>query len=94
MGLRDGPEPPELGIGEVELDPLVARLVAAVCRLCLCLLDRPLSPAGLEFNGVAKSHFSLLCIQILKLWSLVMSNHHHNCCVSIFEQCNLSQQPQ
>ena len=54
MGLRDGPEAAELGIGEAELDPLVARLVVVAparhraCRgrLLIGLLDGPLSPGG------------------------------------------------
>ena len=50
MRLRDGPETAELGVGEVELDPLVARpLLVAVRRRRrgrLRLLDCSLSPVG------------------------------------------------
>ena len=58
MRLRDGPETAELRVGEVELDPLVARtLLVAVRRRRrgrLGLLDRSLSPVGEEFNVVAE----------------------------------------
>ena len=50
MRLRDGPEAAELGVGKVELDPLVARpLLFAVRRRRrgrLGLLDCSLSPVG------------------------------------------------
>ena len=67
MGLRDGPEPAELWIREVELDPLVARtLLAAVRRRRrgrLGLLDGSLSP-GAEFNGAVVVES---CIQFEKV---------------------------
>ena len=68
MRLRDGPEAAELGVGKVELDPLVARaLLAAVRRRRrgrLCLLDCSLSPVGRNSTLLrtleSKEHFVIL----------------------------------